>query len=95
MLTGSSGALGLLGLWGDQTAASGQHFGSHQAAKGRRGLSPLSSNEDVTALSQGDEQRSLLLCRKHEESLVRGLKTRHGELTLHFNELEMIIKVSS
>lgn len=91
MLTGFRG---LLGLWGVQTATSGQHFGSQQAAKDPRGLSPLSSNEDVAALSQGDEQRSSLLCWKHE-SLVRGLKTRREELTLNFNELEMIIKVSS
>jgi len=93
-LTGCSGALGLLGLWGDQTVASGQHFGSQEAAKGPRWLSPLSSNEDTAAHSQADEQWSLLLFWEYE-SLVRGLKTRHEELTLNFDELEMTLKASS
>lgn len=49
---------------------------------------------NVAALSQGDEHWSLLLGWKHE-SPGRGLKTSHEELTLNFNELEMIIKASS
>lgn len=51
-------------------------------------------NGDVAALSQGDEHWSLLLGWEHEPP-GRGLKTRHEELTLNFNELEMIIKASS
>lgn len=72
----------------------GSSLGHSKTVKGPKGLSPLSSNEDVAALSQGDEQWSLLLCWKHE-SLVRTLKTRREELILNFNELEMIIQVSS
>lgn len=54
----------------------------------------VSTNEDVAALGQGNEQQSSLLGWKCK-SLVRESKTRHEELTLNFNELEMIIKVSS
>lgn len=41
-----------------------------------------------------DEHWSVLLGWKHE-SPGTGLKTRHEELTLNFNELEMITKASS
>lgn len=48
----------------------------------------------MAVLRQGEEHWSLLLGWKHDSPGKR-LKTRREELTLNFNELEMIIKASS